>query len=193
MFILRFKVIAMLNYNYLQQQYVLNAFQNVVEADNDKMVFSFIGEQNMGFQNGLMAAIADNHVRLEYFELRNDSLLLPNNGHFLAALICLCEAIGRLSTDFSLCKMDINYVVDTNARVGYHNANNHFNVVMSMNTYFATDKTTRPTHLEKDDSMYNIVRRFLQLYKSETLCNIPYIGLDKTQFEQDYAMIWKKY
>lgn len=186
-----YKVIEMFNPQYLQQQYVLKVFQNVVEADNDKIVFSFIGQQDMGFQNGIMAAIADNHIRVEYFELRNDTLLLPNNGHFLASLICVCEAIGRLSTDFSLCKIDINYMVDTNARVGYHSANCHFNVVSTMNNYYVYDKTMRPTHIEKDDSMYNIVRRFLQLYKSETLCHIPYIGLDKTQFEQDYAMIWK--
>lgn len=186
-----YKVIDMLNPQYLQQQYVLKAFQNVVEEDNDRIVFSFMGQQDMGFQNGLMAAIADNHIRVEYFELRHDLLLLPNNGHFLAALICVCEAIGRLSTDFSLCKMDINYIVDTNARAGYHNAHCHFNVISSMNTYYAFDKTALPTHIEKDNSMYNIVRRFLQLYKSETLCNIPYIGLDKTQFEHDYAMIWR--
>lgn len=186
-----YKVIAMLNPNYMQHQYVLDAFQNVVDSDNDIIVFSFMGQQDMGFQNGLMAAIADNHIRVEYFELCHDFLLLPNNGHFLAALICVCETIGRLSIDFSLCKMDIIYIVDTNARVGYHYAHCPFNVVSSMNIYYAFDKTVLPTHIEKDDSMYNIVRRFLQLYKSETLCNIPYIGLDKTQFAHDYAMIWK--
>ena len=186
-----YKVIDMLNPQYLCNQYVLNAFQNVVEADNDKILFSFNGVPTIDFQNGLMAAIADNHIRIEYFELRHDSLLLPNNGHFLAALICVCEAIGRLSTDFSLCKMDINYLVDTNAQVGFHNAHCHFNVVASMNTYYANDKTKLTMHIEKDDAMYNIIRRFLQIYKSEVLCSIPYISLDKTQFEQDYAMIWK--
>lgn len=186
-----YNVIDVLNPNYLHQQYVLNAFRNVVEVDNDRIVFSFMGQNNMSSQNGLMVAVEDNRVRVEYFELNHDSLLLPNNGHFLAALICVCEAIGRLTTDFSLCKMDINYMVDTNARVVYHYTNCHFKVEATMNNYIANDKTTRPTHIEKDDAMYNIVRRFLQLYKSETPCQIPYIGLDKTQFEQDYAMIWK--
>lgn len=187
-----YQVINQLNPQYFQQQYVLNAFWNVEVADNDKLIFSYVGQSAPDFQNVLKVGIADNHVRIEYLELRNDNLLLPNNGHFLAALICISETIGRLSNGFLQCKMDIEYLIDTNARIAYHPANCHFNVVMAAtSTYFAGDKTQIPAHIEKDEAMYCVVRRFLQIYKSETLCNIPYVGLGKTQFENDYAIIWQ--
>ena len=187
-----YQVINQLNPQYLQQQYVLNAFQNVEVADKDKLVFSYVGQSAPDFQNILKVGIADNHIRIEYLELRHDNLLLPNNGHFIAALICLIETIGRLSNNFSQCKMDINYMVETNARVAYHPAHCHFNVLMvAASTYFAIDKTEIPAHIEKEDAIYNSIRRFFHIYKSESLCTIPYIGLDKTQFEKDYAKLWQ--
>lgn len=187
-----YQVINQLNPQYLQQQYVLTAFQNVEVADNDKLLFSYVGQPAPDFHNVLKARIADNHVRIEYLELRHDNLFFPDNGHFLSAIICIIETIGRLSNNFSQCKMDINYHVDTNARIAYYPAYCHFNVLMvAASTYFANDKTEIPAHIEKEDAIYNSIRRFFHIYKSETLCNIPYIGLDITQFEKDYAILWQ--
>jgi len=187
-----YQVINQLNPQYFQRQYVLNAFWNVEVADNDKLIFSYVGQPAPDFQNVLKVGLADNHVRIEYLELRNDNFLLPNNGLVLAVLICISETIGRLSNGFIQCKMDINYLIDTNARIAYHPANCHFSVMMAAtSTYYAGDKTQIPAHIEKDEAIYIILRRFLQIYKSETLCNIPYIGLDKTQFDKDYAVLWQ--
>ena len=187
-----YQVVNQLNPQYFQQQYVLNAFWNVEVADHNKLIFLYVGQSAPDFQNVLKVGIADNHVRIEYLELRNDNLLLPNNGHFLAALICISETIGRLTNGFSQCKMDMNYLTDTNARIAYHPANCHFSVMMAAaSTYFAVDKTQIPAHIEKDEAIFIILRRFFQIYKSESLCNIPYVGLDKTQFDKDYAIIWQ--
>ena len=187
-----YQVISQLNPQYLQRQYVLNAFQNVEVADSDKLIFSYVGQPAHDFQNVLKVEISDNHVRIEYLELRHENFLLPNNGNFLSAIICISETIGRLSNGFTQCKMDINYQVDTNARIAYHSSYCHFNVIMaSTSTYFAIDKTVIPVHIEKDDAIYDSIRRFFHIYKSEPLCNYPYIGMDKAQFDKDYAIIWQ--
>ena len=187
-----YQVLSKMTPEYKSQNSVLMAFRKEILADNDRLLFSQIGQPDYNYQNGFNVEIRDNHIRLEYFELRQDSLILPNVGNFLSLLITIIEAIELQTNDISMMDADVQFKVNTNTKVALYNNNSPFalNLVQTI-TYYATDNTILNLHLEKQDVMFNIVRRFYQLFKSETPCTVPYSVLNKEQFEIDYGKLWQ--
>ena len=187
-----YQVVSRMTPEYKAQNSVLMAFRKEEVADNEKVLFSMIGQPDYNFQNGFKVAIKDNHIQIEYFELRQDSLALPNVGNFQTLLITLVEAMGFQTNNFSTLVADVQFKVNTNTKVVFYNSYSPFtvNYVQTL-TYYANDNTILHLHIEKQDVVYDIIRRFCQLFKSEVPCAVPYLDLKKTQFEIDYAKLWQ--
>lgn len=186
-----YQVISRMTPEYKSQNNVLMGLSKEESADNEKLIFSQIGLPDYNYQSGYRLAIADNLMRIEYFELRQDDLSLPNIGNVLTLLITVVEAIGVQTNNFSSLVMDVIYKVETNAKAGFYKNYSPFNVnLVPTITYYASNDAMLHVHVEKQDVMYQLVRRFYQLFKNEAASVIPYLDLNKEQFEKEYACLW---
>ena len=187
-----YRVVGRMPPELVSQYYILKAFDKEESGDNEKLVFSLITPPDLNYQLGLRVAVIENNLRIEYFELRNENLLLPNIGNFLVLMTIMGETIGMLSNNFANCKMDVLIASDSNANVAFYR--NYCPLIVEFIptlTYKAVGNLKLPVHIENNDTMFSIMRRFFQLFKSEKPCSIPYISLNKGQFDEGYAKFWK--
>lgn len=172
-----------------QTNYILQVFHNTM-TEVDAIYFRYQSKEvGMGIVEAIQ--LENNKLRLEYAEFRSDTLGLPNLRNVILTYICLLEAL-LLSQETGILKLSVQNHVDATMKAGYYYQTNPFAVQYNATiTYYAYDKTSMDSQIEKDELVYTALRRFYQQFKSEVLCSLPYLNLTKEAFDHDYSLIWK--
>ena len=172
-----------------QANYILQVFNNAI-TEGDSICF---GYQAKDVGTGMIEAIKveNNKFRIEYAEFRSDALGLPNIKNIILPYICLLEAMLQ-SQEAGPLKLSVQNQVDASMKAGFHYRTSPFTVQYNATiTYYASDKTSLDSQIDKEYLVYDALRRFYQQFKSEVLCSLPYLHLTKEAFEQGYSLIWK--
>ena len=186
-----YDVLASLNAE-LQRNYVLELFKNVSTTEDKGILFSYCSEPQQDYATYESLLVEDNHIQLEYAEFRNEKLGIPNLTNVILPLVCTLEAIKRLTSDFSTVRLSVVHSVQTNidAAFDWHISPFPANYIPTQ-TYYACNESERSSIVEKESSIYEVVRRFYQLFTSKSNCPAPYLQLKSDMFYQLYDGMWK--
>ena len=186
-----YDVLASLNTE-LQKEYILDLFKSVSTTEDKGILFRYNSEpqQDFAFYESLL--VEDNHIQLEYAEFRNERFGIPNLNNLLLPLVCTLEAIKILTDGFSSVRLSVVHSVQTNidAAFDYHTSPFQVNF-LSAQTYYAFPESERSSIVEKESSIYEVIRRFYQLFTSKSNCPVPYLQLKSDMFYQLYDGMWK--
>ncbi len=186
-----YDVLANLNAE-LQRNYVLELFKNVSTTEDKGILFSYCSEPQQDYATYESLLVEDNHIQLEYAEFRNERFVIPNLNNVLLPLVCTLEAIKRLTSNFTTVKLSVVHSVQTNIDAAFDRHTSPFpaNCIQTQ-TYYARNESERSSIVEKESSIYEVVRRFYQLFTSKSNCPVPYLQLTADQFQQVYDSMWK--
>lgn len=176
----------------LQKEYILDLFKSVSTTEDKGILFRYNSEpqQDFAFYESLL--VEDNHIQLEYAEFRNERFGIPNLNNVLLPLVCTLEAIKRLTDVFSSLRLSVVHSVQTNIDAAFDYRTSPFQInYVAAQTYYACNESERSSIVEKESSIYEVVRRFYQLFISSSNCPVPYLQLTADQFQQVYDGMWK--
>lgn len=186
-----YDVLGSLNQN-LQGEYILTLFKGFSITEDKGILFTYNNEPQPDFAVCESILIEDAHIQLEYAEFRNERLGIPNLNNLLLPLVCSLTAIGRLTDNFSAIKLSVIQFVQANMDAAFDYRTSPFPVNhQPTQTYFACNEAERNSVLEKEDAVYEVVRRFFQLFTSKDNCPIPYLQLKADTFHHVYDSMWK--